>query len=206
MGSSTSKHGFYKPTENEDGWAATLNANNWDALDARVPLLDADYGFWGSALFTPSSFTTSIMAGLSNQVRVARIFLPCRTTIRRIVFEVTTASAGGFCSVGIYSADGNTRLLHTGAVATDTTGVKNISITPVTLDPGVYWLAWTADNTIAQARFLTLGTNAATIENTVAARRGSAANASSAGVLPTTLGTITAASITAIAAFFDTVA
>lgn len=204
-GTTTTKHGLYKPSVGEDGWGASVNAN-FDTLDARLPLLDALYGFWGITDSPPTAVTTSVFAGSNNQVRAHRIFVNRRTTVRRILFELTTASASGFCSVGIYSADGSTLLAHTGAVATDATGIKNIDVTDTNLDPGVYWLAWTANNTTAQYRAISLSSAVNDIANTVAARVGIAANASSGGVLPSTLGTVSSASINPVLAFFDAAA
>jgi hypothetical protein len=206
MGTTTSKHGFYKPAVNEDGWGATINSDNWDRLDARVPILDADFGFWAITDSFPQAIQAAVMVASANQVRAHRMVVLRRTTIKRIIFEITTLSAGGNCSIGIYSADGNTLLVHTGAVDTGTTGNKNIDVADATLDPGVYWLAWTADNTTVQCRQITGSTVLVNIMNAVAVRVGTAANASSGGVLPSTLGTITAAVFSPPAAFFDSVA
>ena len=146
-------------------------------------------GFFAPTNMPQTDTSTAADTG-ADQVRVIQFVLPIRAVVRNVVFEVVTLSAGGLASVGIYDKDSN-RLLHSGAISTATTGVKSGVVSPsVTLEPGVYFLAWTFDNTTARFRGV-LPTGFLTLLSKNATRTGFAANASVSGVLPATLGTIT---------------
>jgi hypothetical protein len=149
---------------------------------------------YGSWFGVAASLITS-----ANQVRVARLYLPTRITVNSIHFNVATPSAGGLCSVGVYSDDGNTKLIDSGAQSTTAGGLVSATLgAAVTLGPGWYWLAYTSDN----ATSAITGQAAATAQNNVlnggTAQVGAAANASSAGVLPSTLGTVTASAVVGV--------
>ena len=106
-------------------------------------------GFFGGTITpAPNSFTSAFRR--ANAVRVYQFVLPFGVTVRNITAGVSTAFAGGHFDTCLYSADGQTLLAHTGAVSTNSTVDLTHPVTPVTLTPGVYWLAWTTDNTTAQ--------------------------------------------------------
>ena len=160
--------------------------------------------FFGGIVYAKGSNISSAFNSGANVVVTDQFVLPFRATVRKIVFEVTTLSVGAFASVGLYSADGNTLLVHTGAVSTTTTGNKSTTLgTPVTLEPGIYVLARTySDGTIVCRGFTTSGTTRGFL-NQNANRVGDAANASSSGVLPATLGAITPGADNLIVALFE---
>lgn len=145
--------------------------------------------------------SSSAAMGSANQVRVALFYLDRKITINSVHFEVATASASTNGSMGIYSSDGNTLHVTTGAVATTSTGLKNTTLgSTVTLDPGFYYFAWTNSSTTPAFGVGLIDANAYNIPNAGSMKLlGTAANASSGGALPSTLGTITAVNLGNIA-------
>ena len=159
-------------------------------------------GFWGVTVHVPNIAPTSVVIDSSaNRVRVYQFVLPFRAKVANITLEVTTLEVGKFIGVGIYHADKSIALQ--GKVSTTTTGIKTVAITSVTLEPGVYWHAKTADGTTVKAKHINLGVDYANASNEITVKIGNAANSSTAGVLPATLGTITANTQVPIAAFFE---
>ena len=165
------------------------------ATVATVDTADQGY-FFGGVIVWPTAVLVGGVVGGNNQIRTIQFVLPFRAVVRRIALEITTLSVGGFVGAGLYDANGN-RVLHSGAISTTTTGVKTDSITPVTLEPGIYFHAETADNTTVQMAKISMLANVRNLLNANAVEKsGSAANTSTAGVLPATLGAITAISNT----------
>ena len=140
-------------------------------------------------LSAPALVTQAVSA---NQVRGFRFFLPMNFTVGRLTVECAAGAAGGrIGGAGIYNADGSSLLLST-TFDFSTTGVKTSTITAVTLTEGFYILAFTCNN--ANPTFTALDTNAGiwnTIMNNTTVNLGNAANSSSAGVLPSTTGSLT---------------
>src|SRR5262245_32673148 len=137
--------------------------------------------------------TTVTTAGVGsvNQVRCYRFVCKAPVRFNRFVYEI--AAGVGRQSVGVarYSGDGNTRLATTGGQL-NAGGLTNLSVTAVQLQGGVpYWFAWTADDTNITWRCAALDTNLQAILAAQVTHIGTAANASSAGAPPTTLGAIT---------------
>lgn len=142
-------------------------------------------------IWAESASTTATVAMTANQVKAWRFFLPIRITIAELSFNLSTTSAGGNISMGIYSSDGNTRHIDTGPILTTAGGVKRTVLgATVTLDPGFYWLAWTADNGTCRPSGVN---NSAAFLNVLNGdgnnfQWGAAGNSSSGGQLPATLG------------------
>lgn len=127
-----------------------------------------------------------------NQVRCCRFLIPIEITVASLHFEVTTGDSGKVANLGIYSSDGNTLLCNTGAVSITATGAKSVTLgSPVTLPAGMYWLAWTGNSSALRMRGVAADATAFT--NAGTAQIGTAANSSSVGVFPSTLGAISAA-------------
>lgn len=163
-------------------------------------------GFFGVTIVqAASAVNTTVLAG-ANAVKAMQFVLPFSVTVRKVVSEVVTTSAGGLYSVGIYDAAATSLLLSSGAQLTTTATVISVTLgTPVLLSPGVYWLAWTGDNTTFTLRGTSLS-GAASVSNMLIAnanRVGGAANASVAGVLPAALGAITTAGLNIPAVWFE---
>lgn len=155
---------------------------------------------WGNGVVSGTTvsyiapFTGTASAGgqipSANNVYCVRFWLPHYMTIASVHAEVTTA-AGTNGSFGIYSADGNTRHITSGAVSTASTGVKSVTLgAAVTLVPEFYWFAYSSDN--ASVRWRGIDLTNYTWFNGGTVQYGVAANAASAGVLPSTLGGVSA--------------
>ncbi len=137
---------------------------------------------------------------VADQVKVFRYSFPHGIEVDRVVWGVAIVSATGCLNgaVGIYTLDGNTLLVNSGAQLYDTNDeIHNVDIGNVFVDPGDYWIAYTADDATGSCDAIALTDLNSTpdvdlIMNTGNTLVGNAANPSAAGVLPATLGTITA--------------
>jgi hypothetical protein len=128
---------------------------------------------------------------------VEQFVLPFAATVSKYtIYQVVAAVGAG--DIGIYNTAG-VRLLNSGVGFSTNVGTQltvpiypsgAISPGPVTLQAGVYFLARTASVTTAQWSFIPVQN--ATFFNANGTRIGLAANAASGGVLPGTLGAITA--------------
>ncbi|KKL86480.1 hypothetical protein LCGC14_1944300 [marine sediment metagenome] len=154
----------------------------------------ADLGYFFGYTVTDSVTTAgTVFVSTNNQVRAFLFVLPFREIVRRITITITNSIASSLVGVGIYDKDGN-RLLHSGAIDSSSAAVISTTITAVTLEPGVYYFAQTTNDTTVQARIWSAVNVTGPILNEGTLKLvGSAANSSSSGVLPATLGTITAA-------------
>ncbi len=159
-------------------------------------------GLFVPHFFVQAAVLNAVIQTVANRVSVCQFVLPFRIKVVNIVVNITTPHAANFCAYAIYTPDGNTVLLESGAISTASAAVVNTAITAVTLEPGPYFAAWTATQTTAQAAHETTSAVVGfTNENNV--RIGRAANASSSSVFPATLGTITAAAIHSMAAYLE---
>lgn len=165
----------------------------------------ASGGFFGIQLSPQSGGTVTAALTGANTVKAVEFVLPHYCIVRKVVSEVTTTFNGGLYAVGLYNAAKTVLLVDSGAILTTTAQVNTITLaTPVALPPGVYWLAYTGDNTTFVLRGLTTGGTASyNMMTKNAARMGGAANASAAGVLPATLGAITIGPLNAAAVYFE---
>jgi hypothetical protein len=145
-------------------------------------------------------FTLAVSAfvnsNTSNSLLVYQFVLESTWTISKCLWQVTTTgSAGDLVMFGIYSASGN-RLLSTAFDGTINTLQTN-TFTPVTFAPGVYYFA-AADSSSAGTRgpVVQLGSNVTNqmlnMLGTTSVITAVATNLASGGVLPATLGTLTA--------------
>jgi hypothetical protein len=106
---------------------------------------------WYTSPNTGTALTTG--AGTVNVLRAIPFIVSKVMTIDQMEINVTTLGAGGTgnARVGIYADNGNNYpgalVVDAGAVATTSTGVKAFTTgLPVTLDPGLYWLAYVHNN------------------------------------------------------------
>jgi len=151
--------------------------------------------FYGPGMLfaPPNTMTDNDIVSSSNQVYAAQFIFLVTMTIRNISYRFSSGSGGTHGGFGIYNAAGTSLLITTGAMNASVHTVQTVSITPVTLSPGVYWFAQTADdNGVKGAGFGILSTDPMDIANAVAPRFALCSNAGSAGVLPATLGTFSA--------------
>jgi hypothetical protein len=136
--------------------------------------------------------------GAANEVQVFKFLLPLPLIVTRITAYIGIASAGGLFGVGVYSSAG-AKLVASGAQSTTATGAIEATVGAVTIGPGWYWLAVTMDNTTGAFRSANNDATADAVLNQSFAQKGTAANASVAGVLPATLGSITGSTAIATA-------
>lgn len=157
----------------------------------------ADGGFFGGFVnpFIPSGsiMTNAGPSASPNSVHAMLFSLPFPITINKVVYWVISNSSDlwGF---GIYSSDGLTKLVDTGALSTVTgTGAASVTLgSPVTLPAGEYFFAETSSGTTSNSAYYNLeATYTIPMQNFNRNRAGVAANASVSGVLPATLGAIT---------------
>lgn len=139
-------------------------------------------------------------SGVANQVKCVMIRVPYTIKVSKLVTRILSTSAAKVAAVGIYSSNGNTKLIAwenfsvaVGGTLTTTLGA------PVTLAPGMYIAVTSCSETggptaTTLGGYLGMGTNEGVEpwNTNGTARAGTAANAMSSGVLPSTLGAISA--------------
>ncbi|KKN26207.1 hypothetical protein LCGC14_0876950 [marine sediment metagenome] len=155
----------------------------------------AGEGFVVVPIITPGNLVTMLISSGVNATWVFQFILPVRITFTEIVTEITTGGASGKkYGVGFYDKDKNL-IIETGALDAEAVAINSTNVTSTTLEPGVYWQAQTTDDAATQARGLASAVvdvwDLANKNNT----RSGTGNASSAGVLPATIGTITKSTI-----------
>lgn len=177
------------------------------ANGGKIQVTTANQGyFWGTCQNAMaglgSTAITSLVSGSANQVRAWQCVLPYSVTINKVSIEVQVNSAAQTCNVGIYSADRTTKLVDSGtfdmavgAGAPGTTRTNTLGA-PVTVS-GPIWVGFSCSDTTAAigAAGAALGANVGQLFGNIGGGpiMGSAANATSAGVMPASLGTISAA-------------
>lgn len=164
-------------------------------------------GFWG--LFpdgAPSTLSGQVFALAANQVYVFAFVLPRVVNVNRVSVTVTGAVAGA-TDVGIYSASGNRLVYTNGGINMNVTGVQTATVIggPIMLLPGFYYFAETTSvASAAMAAWAIITPAYAGPINANGNRIGTAANASSNGILPPTLGVISPTTgMTPVTAFFE---
>jgi hypothetical protein len=151
-------------------------------------------GFFSSGIDLPATAAAgSAYAGTANQVRFILFTLDATWSIAKVAYNITAAVAGSHVAFAIYSADGNTKLVDSGALSGAAIGnfSQNLAA-PVLIGPGDYIFAWTADNTgvtgYGISAYVGVPGGIITANQT---RYGSVANPSAAGVMPAQLGVLT---------------
>ncbi|MCX6799800.1 MAG: hypothetical protein NT091_01495, partial [Candidatus Falkowbacteria bacterium] len=105
---------------------------------------------WYTSPNTGTYFTTGSPA--INTINVTPFIVSKTTTIDQMAINVTTLGAGSTPRVGIYADDGNnypgSLVVDAGTQSGASTGVKTYTTNlPVTLEPGLYWLAYIVNGT-----------------------------------------------------------
>jgi len=179
---------------------------------ADAPVLNvADQGYFYSTgiLQVPYASATAVaVVAAGQEVRAFQFVLPVAMTIGRVTVRNGAVVVGATLTVGIYSANGNTKLIDSG---TFDCGVnanpKTNTFTAVTLPPGVYYFAHSASTQTTLTANCLNNTNTLVLDmvnNQTTKKWGIAANAAVAGVLPSSLGAITASNaIFPMAACFE---
>lgn len=137
----------------------------------------------------------ALSGGSANLVWGNKVVLPWgnQLTVNKLVFKVFTAGgAGAKGAMAVYDKNGN-KLLDTGAV--DVTAANTLhAITlssPVTLTPGLYYMVFTCSDTTCTVGGVVAQVNGLYTDATFPINV-QAANASAAGVMPATLGALSA--------------
>lgn len=155
----------------------------------------ADQGYFIGPNLTQAGLATSTGAvvGSAQQVRACQFVLPFRETVSSVTITVVGTVAASTVTVGIYDAPGTTKLIDSGTFDGSSATTQKKTFTPVTIGPGVFWFAQSASTqTTLTATVVQGGAGTATVINNDTNKLcGQAANAATAGVLPSSLGAIT---------------
>lgn len=132
-----------------------------------------------------------VMTMLSNNsVHGIMLVVPNPIKIHQVACRRTTGSTG-HVDFGFYDLSGN-QLVHIPFTTTGSTPTSfTTTITPYTLDPGVYYYCWAADAALGFAAQGTLDSDLCIILAAIGGITFVAANSAVAGVLPATLGALT---------------
>jgi len=141
----------------------------------------------------PTTFVTANAVSTTiNQITAFQFKLTYSITISRVSIIIRTPQSTSSVNFGIYSAAG-AKLLDSGALNSTSSGAVHNTITPVTLTPGIYFFAQSSSVTGVFVDGLQPTTQANTnMLNALSVKVGQAANSTSAGVMPATLGVLTA--------------
>lgn len=156
----------------------------------KVIVADRGYALFPSIAAPVAAGSVIQVAFTINELNAMQINLPFQ--LKAEVIQVYVDVAGTNFGCGVYSADGGTLLLETGAIDVTSTGLKKVTLgTPVLLDAGIYWYAWTADNTATRIRGISLGGQIASLFSDTNEQMGYRAAGGSEGTLPSSLGSLT---------------
>lgn len=183
----------------QNGQTITWNGTAWVNSAVGLSLNTAGQGFlWtsGTGLYGsgPITETYSTFTAVANTVLCYQFIVPFQITVRKVTIAVSGTSAASTINGGIYSFDGNTKLVDIN-VSSASAGIKTATLsTPVVLSPGVYWFAFSntgQPNVTFGPTFQVGGTNLISAMNASVVRVGAASTSTASGVMPATLGTIT---------------
>lgn len=135
--------------------------------------------------------SADVTAAVPDRVYVMRVFMPYNMLVSRIATRIDTVGVGKFWGTGLYSEDGNTLVIDSGPLSASTTGIKSATFSPVFLEAGMYWYAWTCDSSTPAVPGAAITLNTAVITEDGTEQFGFVANASAAGQLPSTMGSFT---------------
>jgi hypothetical protein len=185
------------------GAKTTINNVTNVSGGATLPVIStAGQGYMISAgIFQPiESIVRTIGSSWCNNPNVVfciQFNLPIAISISKISIYVQAVALGHFAGFGVYSADGNTLWIDSGPMSVASAGIVTTTLSAqVQLLAGVTYIwAQTADTTTASLTTCSsLSANDAALMNANASfpRISTAANASVAGQLPSSLGALTA--------------
>ena len=133
-------------------------------------------------------------AQTSNKVQGCQFDLDRSVTFTRMSVWVVTTSNGNHENIGIYNGAGTSLLVQGTVTLGASSGViGTATVSQTTLNPGTYWLETSPDNaTSALIAFGTMSTGTSLLNGGSIVRNGASANSTSAGVMPASLGVVTA--------------
>ena len=178
-----------------EGERLVFGTTDWNDTD-----VSADYFmFPGNFAIGDFSITSGAVITADNQVKAFRVHFPQPITVDRIVWAVMTQTGAGCDNggVGVYTIDGLTKIIDVTTLYDTNDVIKNLDVANTFIEAGDYWLAYTQDETVTCNVRVASDPGGTTIDydtiaNTGNVIMGTAANPSASGILPTTLGTITA--------------
>ncbi len=171
---------------------------------ANVPVIStAGQGWFLGPGLTGGNLANATAGALvisGNDVTAVQFILHEVWTIRHVTYAAAVAGAGGSTiSIGIYSADKSTKLLEAIFDGTNI-AAQSVSVN-VTLQPGVYYYAWSASTQTTLTGYtipnfgVTTGQVWRSFLNNVAVKWGLSSNTAGSspvpGTLPASLGTLT---------------
>lgn len=173
-------------TAGDNSTKLSTTAYTDSGLATKAALPAASYALFP---FVINSTTGSVT---TNQVRCTNAVNNQATiTATHIAFEITALQAATHAGVAIYSASGSTKIADSGAQDSSTASVKTATVSSFTLVFGTeYRTCMTADGATPPT-FRTANTSNVLLNNVTVSAQGTAANAGSAGVMPSTTGAIT---------------
>lgn len=140
------------------------------------------------------TFTAPITNTTANVLVVNQFVLQSSWTLSKVSYIFTTTSgAGSGVNFGIYNAAG-VKVIDSGQFDGTSAAVQTLTFTPVTLLPGTYYFACSATDSTMRGVMMQTSNPTALLGTlcTSAPYIASAANPTSAGVMPATLGALTA--------------
>ena len=151
---------------------------------------------WLPIVTNPQTAAVSVTpVSTLNSTRVKRIRILERFKVTNIYVQLRAKQASSHFGWGLYADTSSAALFTTGAIDTSVTeAVIKVTLgSPYTIEPGAYWVAWTADQSATlRVSGLQEGGFFETMQKDTVNLSGVGANASVAGVLPATIGNVTA--------------
>ena len=145
---------------------------------------------FGYSCLTSGSVATGTLG--VNATRAVQVVYTQITTFTKVTCNVVATSNGANYFFGFYDAAGTTLIRQVTVPLTASTGIYTITVASTTINAGVGWLTWGCDNaTPTVTAYGNLQANSVTMFNTLRARIGNSGSSVSAGVLPSSIGTIT---------------
>jgi hypothetical protein len=114
-------------------FAAYLN-NNFQESSGVLPFL------FPKSL-TDDNTVGSLTLSVNTTAYISAFLVPGRITVTKIHFRVSTYTATGTVKIGVYSSDGQTKLIDVTSGTISATGLVTVSVSSVYLKPGMYYLA-----------------------------------------------------------------
>lgn len=142
-----------KPLAIVSGQVVEVGGADWVGTPRQLFRIGRFYSYARTGLFTTGST-------LTGKINYMPWVIDQQVAFKNLRVEVTTLLAGGQIRCGLYADDG-TGLPGTlvagsdnGVMTSDTVGVKTITFaSPITIQPGLYWVAFTNSAAIALRAF-----------------------------------------------------
>lgn len=174
-------------------------ANSQDA--AVITAVDLGY-FWSNGQFGIPQLgqSSAAIVASGNQAWCIQFVLTKAVTIGRATYARTATTGGTNASFGIYAAGaggapGTLQCSFTVATAAGGGATVSTTFTRVTLNPGVYWFAWTCDSAVPFFNGTTVPTQLTTYLNAQTNKKAGTGTATTSGALNGTFGTVAASAM-----------